>query len=111
MAKNEPNKPDEIKTEPAKELQMEEKNMPGTEPTAEKTAMAHDGAEQPQAPAQSDIAADKAIPSDKSVSEQQAVKAVEKSAEDKKEPEAPTTEDKTPEKKRYARAASLLIRP
>ena len=28
MAKNEPNKPDEIKTEPAKELQTEEKICP-----------------------------------------------------------------------------------
>ena len=75
------------------------KNMPGAEPTAEKSIVAHDGTEQPQAPAQSDIAADKAIPPDKAVSEQQAVKAAEKSTEDKKEPEAPTMEDKTPDKK------------
>jgi len=77
MAKNEPNKPDEIKTNPAKELQTEEKNMPDAEPTTEKV-----------------------IPFDKAVSAQQAaVKNAEKSAEDKKEPEAPTTEDKTPDKK------------
>jgi hypothetical protein len=112
MAKNEPNKPDEVKTGPENEIPTEEKATSGAkplkvgsdklpaEPTAgEMAAATHDGKEQPQAPAPSDISTDTVIPFAKIVSEQQAAKTTEKSAEDEKEPETPAPDDKAPGKK------------
>jgi len=79
MAKNEPNKPDEIETGPANEMQTEEKTTPPF-----------------------DIAAEVVVPFDKIneiLSEKQAaVKDAEKAAEGKSEPEAPAP-DKAPEEK------------
>ena len=79
MVKNEPNKPDEIETGPANEIQREETTAPPIEPAAEVV-----------------VSFDKI---NEILSEKQAAaKYAEKAAEAPKEPEAPAP-DKVPEEK------------
>jgi len=117
MAKNEPNKSDEVKTEPAKDNSTKEKTAPAAkplevsgdnavaEPAAKETAKVHeDNKEPPTISPKSDVAADTVIPFSKIASAEQAGKSAESPAKETKEPEAPAPEQKTARRGRPPKA-------
>jgi len=124
MAKNEPNKPDEVKAEPAKDNSTKEKTATAakplevsgdnavTEPAAKETAKVHeDNKEPPTTPPKSDVAADTVIPFSKIASAEQTVKSAENPAKETKAPKAPAPEQKTARRGRPSKADKAVKEP